>query len=158
MKNIASIILVLCLVSGLPGQTADDFFHPAANFYANAKFQQAKVEVEKGLNLYANDAKLKALAEKIKEQQEQQQQQQQNQEEQQSQGEQQETNDQQDQQKSQEQQEQEQQLNQAKEEDQEQMSKQDAERILDALKNDEQQNQNLRKPIKGGRRTTDKDW
>jgi alpha-galactosidase/6-phospho-beta-glucosidase family protein len=158
MKNIYFVFILFCLLVSIEGQTADDFWHPAANFYANAKFQQAMGEVENGLNLYPNDAKLNALAEKIKEQQEQQQQQQQNQEEQQSQGEEQESKDQQDQQPEQQQEEQEQQLSQAEEQDQEQMSKEDAERIMDALKNDEQENQKLRKPIKGGRRTTDKDW
>jgi lipopolysaccharide export LptBFGC system permease protein LptF len=158
MKKIYKMIFILCLVFSLQGQTADEFWHPAANLYANAKFQQAMGEVENGLNLYPNDPKLNALAEKIKEQQEQQQQQQQNQEEQQSQGEEQETNDQQEQQQEQQQEEQDQQLSQAEQEDQEQMSKEDAERILDALKNDEQENQKLRKQIKGGQRTTDKDW
>ena len=38
------------------------------------------------------------------------------------------------------------------------MSKEDAERILEALKNDEQDNQKLRKPKKGGRRSVAKDW
>jgi hypothetical protein len=148
-------ILGVWLASLLCGQTADDFWHPAANLYVNAKFQQAESEVDKGLQRFPDDPKLNALAEKIKEQQEQQQQQQQNQEEQQSQGEEQESNDQQEQQ--QEQEDQQEQMSQM-DEDQEQLSKEDAERILDALKNDEQENQKLRKPIKGGRRSTDKDW
>lgn len=147
----------LFLASGLVGQSADDFWHPAANLYINAQFQQAKMEVDQGLQQYPNDPKLKALAEKIKEQQKQQQQQQQNQEQQQSQGEQQQSDDQQDQQKDQKQEEQ-QQMSQAKEADEKKMSKEDAERILDALKNDEQENQKFRKPVKSGRRTTDKDW
>jgi flagellar motor protein MotB len=157
MRKLRIYIVGFWLVSLLIGQTADDFWHSAANLYVNAQYKQAKVEVDQGLILFPNDPKLSALAEKIKEQQEQQQQQQQNQEEQQSQGEEQESNDQQDQQQEQQQDDQQQQTGQM-EEEQEQMSKEDAERILDALKNDEQENQKLRKPIKSGRRSTEKDW
>ncbi|MCK5032980.1 MAG: tetratricopeptide repeat protein, partial [Calditrichia bacterium] len=53
---------------------------------------------------------------------------------------------------------QEEQQGQQLEEDKDQMSKEDAERILEALKNDEQDNQKLRKPKKGGRRSVAKDW
>jgi tetratricopeptide (TPR) repeat protein len=44
------------------------------------------------------------------------------------------------------------------EKSEDQMSKKDAERILEALKNDEQDNQKLRKPVKAGQRSVDKDW
>ena len=152
------LICSLCFASIVSRQTPDDFWHSGAILYINGKFQQAKAEVDHGLQMYPNDPKLKALAEKIKEQQEQEQQQQQNQEQQQQQGEEQQSDDQQEQQEDQQNEEQQQQMAKAQEEDQEKMSKEDAERILDALKNDEQENQKLRKPIKGGRRTTDKDW
>src|SRR6188474_2122911 len=49
------------------GQGAQTYFDASANHYVNGRTPQAKQMVSEGLQKYPNDAKLKALAEKMKE-------------------------------------------------------------------------------------------
>ncbi len=150
------LILFFMLVNNSFSQTVDDYFHGASNFYVNGQNQRAKNEIQQGLHIAPNDAKLNSLQELLKEEEEQKQQQQDNQEEQE--GDEKEDQEGQSEDQNEDQQQEEQQEAQQVEEDKEQMSKEDAERILEALKNDEQDNQKLRKPKKGGKRPVDKDW
>ena len=97
-KSIKSKLVFGLLVSGFclvgkvaVAQTATDFFNRAARSYVKTAKEKALSEVNDGLAKYPNDAKLKALKEKLEQerqqeeqeqQQEQQQQNQQNQEQQ----------------------------------------------------------------------------
>ena len=75
-----ALLLGLCLWSeGALSQTAGDFFNRAARSYVKTDKDAALKEVNDGLAKYPNDAKLKALKEKL-EQEQQQEQQEQNQE------------------------------------------------------------------------------
>src|SRR5512134_741765 len=49
------------------GQGAQTYFDASANHYVNGRTPQAKQMVNEGLLKFPNDAKLKALAEKMKE-------------------------------------------------------------------------------------------
>lgn len=78
------LLATLLLVGQAPAQTAGEFFNRAARSYVKTAKDQALKEVNDGLNKYPNDAKLKALKDKLTQEQEQQensqeQQQQQNQ-------------------------------------------------------------------------------
>jgi len=162
MKNVLFTVMfiILWFCPNLSAQTVDDYFHTASNFYVNGKNRQAKESVQTGLQIYPTDKKLNSLAGLIKEEEEQEQQQdsQEQQEGDQQEDQEQQSGDQDEQQDQQAGEEEQEQQGQAVEKDKDEMSKEDAERILEALKNDEQDNQKLRKPIKGRRRTTDKDW
>ena len=68
------LIATLLLVGQAPAQTAGEFFNRAARSYVKTAKDQALKEVNDGLNKYPNDAKLKALKDKLTEQQEQEQQ------------------------------------------------------------------------------------
>lgn len=57
------------------GQTAGDYFNRAARSYVKTEKEQALKEVNDGLGKFPNDAKLKALKEKLEKEQEQEQQQ-----------------------------------------------------------------------------------
>jgi signal recognition particle GTPase len=57
------------------GQTAGDFFNRAARSYVKTEKEQALREVNDGLSKFPNDAKLKALKEKLEKEQEEEQQQ-----------------------------------------------------------------------------------
>jgi Ca-activated chloride channel homolog len=155
-KYIIFVILFFLITDTSFSQTVDDYFHGASNFYVNGKNQRAKNEIHEGLKISPSDARLNSLQELIKEEEKQQEQQQNSQEEQE--GDEKEDQEGQNEDQNEEQQQEEQQQAQQVEEEKDQMSKEDAERILEALKNDEQDNQKLRKPKKGGRRSVAKDW
>lgn len=88
MKYLLSIIFLLSALS-LQAQTAGDFFNRAARSYVKTEKEDALKTVNQGLSKYPEDQKLKALKEKLEQDQEkeqnqnQQQQNQQNQEQQQ---------------------------------------------------------------------------
>ena len=88
MKYLLSIIFLLFALS-IQAQTAGDFFNRAARSYVKTEKEDALKTVNQGLSKYPEDQKLKALKEKLEQDQEkeqnqnQQQQNQQNQEQQQ---------------------------------------------------------------------------
>src|SRR4026209_2729079 len=65
----AIYIFTLLVISTCVGysQGAQGYFDASANHYVNGRTPQAKQLVDEGLGKYPNDAKLKALAEKMKE-------------------------------------------------------------------------------------------
>lgn len=72
-----ALVLGFCLVGeAVLAQTAGDFFNRAARSYVKTAKEQALREVNDGLAKYPNDAKLKALKEKLEQEQEEQEQQQ----------------------------------------------------------------------------------
>ena len=81
MKNkilFSAFLLGFCLVSEtVVAQTAGDFFNRAARSYVKTAKEQALREVNDGLAKYPNDAKLKALKEKLEQEQQQEEQEQQ---------------------------------------------------------------------------------
>jgi hypothetical protein len=70
------LLATLLFVGQAPAQTAGEFFNRAARSYVKTAKDQALREVNDGLNKYPNDAKLKALKEKLTQEQEQEQQEQ----------------------------------------------------------------------------------
>lgn len=73
-----ALVLGFCLVGeAVLAQTARDFFNRAARSYVKTAKEQALREVNDGLAKYPNDAKLKALKEKLEQEQEQEEQEQQ---------------------------------------------------------------------------------
>jgi hypothetical protein len=78
------LVVALLLAGQANAQTAGEFFNRAARSYVKTAKDQALKEVNDGLNKYPNDAKLKALKDKLTQEQEEEQQQQ-NQEQQQNQ-------------------------------------------------------------------------
>jgi FtsZ-interacting cell division protein ZipA len=68
------LVAALLLVGQAKAQTAGEFFNRAARSYVKTAKDQALKEVNDGLNKYPNDAKLKALKEKLTQEQEQQEQ------------------------------------------------------------------------------------
>lgn len=81
MKNkilFSAFLLGFCLVGEtVVAQTAGDFFNRAARSYVKTAKEQALREVNDGLAKYPNDAKLKALKEKLEQEQQQEEQEQQ---------------------------------------------------------------------------------
>jgi len=78
MKSKLGILLIafVFLSSGkLIAQTSGDFFNRAARSYVKTEKDQALQTVNEGLSKFPNDAKLKALKEKLEQEQEQEQQQ-----------------------------------------------------------------------------------
>jgi len=72
------MLLVFCLTGEIAhAQTAGDFFNRAARSYVKTAKEQALREVNDGLAKYPNDAKLKALKEKLEQEQQQEEQEQQ---------------------------------------------------------------------------------
>src|SRR2546426_9960187 len=71
---IASLLLIPCC---LLAQTAEDYFHGAAQFYVFGQKQRAMTEVATGLSRFPNDPKLNGLAGFMKKKEEEQKQQQQ---------------------------------------------------------------------------------
>jgi Ca-activated chloride channel family protein len=60
-------LLVLILAAGIPAaKSADDYVHGGAAKYIQGRLQEAGVEVEEGLRLHPDDARLKALADQLK--------------------------------------------------------------------------------------------
>ena len=70
------LVAALLLVGQAKAQTAGEFFNRAARSYVKTAKDQALKEVNDGLNKYPNDTKLKALKEKLTQEQEQEQQEQ----------------------------------------------------------------------------------
>ena len=70
------LLATLLFVGQAPAQTAGEFFNRAARSYVKTAKDQALKEVNDGLNKYPNDTKLKALKEKLTQEQEQEQQEQ----------------------------------------------------------------------------------
>ena len=68
------LLATLLLVGQAPAQTAGEFFNRAARSYVKTAKDQALKEVNDGLNKYPNDAKLKALKDKLTQEQEKEQQ------------------------------------------------------------------------------------
>lgn len=68
------LLATLLFVGQAPAQTAGEFFNRAARSYVKTAKDQALREVNDGLNKYPNDAKLKALKDKLTQEQEQEQQ------------------------------------------------------------------------------------
>jgi len=162
MKAIFYLLLFIVInvaIQVLPvyGQSVEDFFHQAANFYIDGKAQDAKNTIQTALQRYPNDPKLQTLLGKIRdeEKQQNQNQQQNDQQQDQQQQDQQEQNQQQDDKKQNE--EQKEQQAQAGEKQQE-LSKEDAERLLEALKNQEKEAQKAKQKPTRGRVRVDKDW
>jgi len=81
MKNkilFSALLLGFCLIGEAAiAQTAGDFFNRAARSYVKTAKDQALREVNDGLAKYPNDAKLKALKEKLEQEQQQEEQEQQ---------------------------------------------------------------------------------
>ena len=81
MKNkilFSALLLGFCLIGEAAiAQTAGDFFNRAARSYVKTAKEQALREVNDGLAKYPNDAKLKALKEKLEQEQQQEEQEQQ---------------------------------------------------------------------------------
>ena len=81
MKNkilFSALLLGFCLIGEAAiAQTAGDFFNRAARSYVKTAKEQALREVNDGLAKYPNDAKLKALKEKLEQEQQQEEQKQQ---------------------------------------------------------------------------------
>lgn len=78
MKNkgfVLTLGLFLVLGGMVSAQTAGDFFNRAARSYVKTEKDQALQTVNDGLTKYPNDAKLKALKEKLEKEQEEEQQQ-----------------------------------------------------------------------------------
>lgn len=72
------LLLGFCLIGEVAiAQTASDFFNRAARSYVKTAKEQALREVNDGLAKYPNDAKLKALKEKMEQEQQQEEQEQQ---------------------------------------------------------------------------------
>lgn len=72
------LLLGFCLLGEVSiAQTAGDFFNRAARSYVKTAKEQALREVNDGLAKYPNDAKLKALKEKLEQEQQQEEQEQQ---------------------------------------------------------------------------------
>jgi Ca-activated chloride channel family protein len=149
-----SISLFALVMQKVCAQSADDFFHTGARAYLTNNTTTAKEQVDKGLKLYPDDAKLKKLDELLKQQQQQQQQQnQKQQQQQQNQSQQNQSQSKQDQQKQQDQKKQDEQKkqdqqkpDQAKQDQKEQpkeqqtpgeMTPEEAKQLLDAQKGDE---------------------
>lgn len=154
-------------------QSADEFFHGAANAFINADMQKALETVERGLSQYPNNSNLSQLKRLIEEEREKQQQQQQSQ--QQNSEQQEENKDQQEQEQTSEQDEQEQ--KEASKQNEEnasnqpedieegedlipnEISKEDAEKILKALAQKEKDLlKEFKKPKSKANTTHDKDW
>jgi len=78
-KILIGILLIgFCLIGEAAiAQTAGDFFNRAARSYVKTAKEQALREVNDGLAKYPNDAKLKALKEKLEQEQQQEEQEQQ---------------------------------------------------------------------------------
>ncbi len=77
------LLVGFCLTGEVSiAQTAGDFFNRAARSYVKTAKEQALREVNDGLNKFPNDAKLKALKEKLEQEQQQEEQQQQDQQQQ----------------------------------------------------------------------------
>ena len=77
IKNtLATVFFVLLAVAPVMGQSAQDFFHSGARTYVDARLPEALNYVESGLELEPDNARLRALKEKIEEELENQQQQQ----------------------------------------------------------------------------------
>jgi outer membrane biosynthesis protein TonB len=73
-----AMLLGFCLTGEIAlAQTAGDFFNRAARSYVKTAKEQALREVNDGLAKYPNDAKLKALKEKLEQEQQQEEQEQQ---------------------------------------------------------------------------------
>ncbi|MBC6365339.1 hypothetical protein [Algoriphagus sp. AK58] len=78
MKNkLIGIVIVLAFLftEKVSAQSAGDFFNRAARSYVKTEKEQALREVNDGLSKFPNDAKLKALKEKLEKEQEEEQQQ-----------------------------------------------------------------------------------
>jgi outer membrane biosynthesis protein TonB len=74
----SALLIVFCLLGKAAiAQTAGDFFNRAARSYVKTAKEQALREVNDGLAKYPNDAKLKALKEKLEQEQQQEEQEQQ---------------------------------------------------------------------------------
>jgi len=74
----SALLLGFCLLGEIAvAQTAGDFFNRAARSYVKTAKEQALREVNDGLAKYPNDAKLKALKEKLEQEQQQEEQEQQ---------------------------------------------------------------------------------
>ncbi len=72
------LVFGFCLIGEISmAQTAGDFFNRAARSYVKTAKEQALREVNDGLAKYPNDAKLKALKEKLEQEQQQEEQEQQ---------------------------------------------------------------------------------
>src|ERR1044071_7090617 len=67
MKGVYIITLLVVSTCFCYGQGAQSYFDISANHYVNGRTPQAKQLVNEGLLKYPNDAKLKALADKMKE-------------------------------------------------------------------------------------------
>ena len=70
LNNIrVNVLFSFILLSSLNcfSQSAEEFFNISANHYVNARTQQAKQTINEGFKKFPNDPKLKALAEKMKE-------------------------------------------------------------------------------------------
>lgn len=76
-RLLPGLVLLLWLPATSFAQSATALFQTAANQYIEGQQQEALQTVERGLRQYPSDAKLQALAEKLKQQQQQQQQNQQ---------------------------------------------------------------------------------
>lgn len=81
--NLVVLVLFLLFSNEIVAQTAGDFFNKSARSYVKSEKENALKEVNDGLGQFPNDAKLKALKEKLeKEQEEEKQEQQQDQQQQ----------------------------------------------------------------------------
>ncbi len=159
MKKLILTALCLCLVSSLSAQTANDYFHSAANYYVNANKKSAQSTIQEGIIKYPNDSKLKTLATKINElpdpEDDQNQQNQQNQ-----QNKDQDKQDQKDQDKQDQQNQQDQKDQKGEQPQQRQISPEDAQRILNALEQEEKdlQEKMQKKERAGSRPAIEKNW
>ncbi len=79
MKRLIVVFAILSAVPLLRAQSADDYFHTAANEFINARIAPALQAVDDGLRIDPDNPRLNALKEKLEEEKQKQQQQQQQQ-------------------------------------------------------------------------------
>ncbi len=151
LKLFIFTLLVLSFAPSAQAQSADDYFHLAARQYIDAHWQLAQQAIQQGLRQYPNDARLKALAEKMKKQRQKQQQQQNQQQDKQKQAQMQKA-------KKEQQKKQDKKKREQKKGAKKRMDKKEAERILNAMREDEREAQKKKAPVRANRRAVDKDW
>jgi len=146
-------VMVFIFAGNVLAQTADDYFHQAAQSYINGRFEICGETLAEGLAKYPNDPDLNAIADLLKKKKEEQKKNQQKQ--QQEQQEKQKQQAQKDKEKKEEEKKKEQQKQPA---DKNKMNKKEAEQILQALRENEKDAQKKKAPIKSDGRYVEKDW
>ena len=136
------LLIFYCLIPVLLlAQSADDYFHTAANYYVNANKKSAQKTIKEGIQKFPDDQQLNTLASKIEELPDPQEDEQNK--------------------KQQQQQQQEEQEQQQQQQQQQRQQQQQDKRQLDALQQNERQTQQKvaeDEMKKGGKSKQEKDW